>query len=211
MTSLIICRHGNTFAKGDPPRRVGKHTDIPLTQSGQNQAIAIGRYLAEKSIFPDQVICSSLQRTAQTARLALDSMNLERDITQDPRFDEIDYGPDENKTEDQVIARIGQEAITLWDRHATPPPGWKVDPEKIKQDWMDFADNLITSPDNKNPPEKTVMVVTSNGIGRFAPYITGDYQSFVRHHNIKMKTGSISIFEYDGANWQAIEWNTRPA
>ena len=34
MARVIICRHGNTFDKGDLVRRVGARTDLALSKSG---------------------------------------------------------------------------------------------------------------------------------------------------------------------------------
>ena len=38
MTSILICRHCNTFDKGDIIRRVGARTHLPLSLSGRAQA-----------------------------------------------------------------------------------------------------------------------------------------------------------------------------
>lgn len=205
MTSLIIARHGNTFTPDQTPTRAGRNTDIPLVEAGLFQAEALGRALAEKGLIPDVVYTSSLQRTKQTAHRALEVLNRPVETISDPRFDEIDYGPDENKTEQDVIARIGQEAIDQWNKNAIAPLGWKVDPEAIKNDWMAFADEILAK-----YPEQVVMVVTSNGVGRFAPYITGDFEGFRRQHLLKLRTGAYGIFEYDGHNWHVMEWNSRP-
>lgn len=205
MPTLIICRHGNTFTPEQEPRRIGRDTDMPLTQQGLIQAETLGCYLAEKSLIPDLVYSSNLKRTYDFALRALEVMEKSAEIRKKDLFDEISYGPDENKTEKEVVERIGSEAIDLWNRHAIPPQGWDANPESIKRGWMDFADDLA-----KNHPDEIVMVVTSNGVGRFAPYITGDYEDFRRTHSIKLKTGAFGIFEYDGFNWHVMEWNTRP-
>ena len=44
MARVIICRHGNTFDKGDLVRRVGARTDLALSKSGIKQA----NFLAEQ-------------------------------------------------------------------------------------------------------------------------------------------------------------------
>ncbi|MGA3882329.1 histidine phosphatase family protein, partial [Bacillus pumilus] len=43
---FVIVRHGNTFAAGEPPRRIGARTDLPLTAQGQAQAEALGAHFA---------------------------------------------------------------------------------------------------------------------------------------------------------------------
>ena len=115
MTTLIIARHGNTVGPDDIPTRVGKHTDLPLVESGQEQAKRIGSYLQENRLIPDVVYASNLQRTQETARLSIKESGVTNPIFTLDMFDEIDYGPDENKPEADVIARIGADAIAAWD------------------------------------------------------------------------------------------------
>jgi len=73
---------------------------------------------------------------------------------------EIDYGPDENKLESDVIERIGKKAIELWDSSSTPPQGWLVEPDQIISSWKLFLKSLSDTNDD-------ILVVTSNGIARF--------------------------------------------
>ncbi len=201
MTELIIARHGNTFGPGDTPTRVGARTDIPLVQSGIEQATLISQYFQENHIKPDVIYSSELKRAKQTAEHAVKN----KPIMPLACFNEIDYGPDENKTEDEVIARVGEAAIENWNKHAIVPPGWQVDPQAIIQDWMNFG--AMIQEKHKN---QTVFVVTSNGIARFAPYLTGDFDGFCEQYNIKLKTGALSSFQYSNDNWKVKYWNLRP-
>ena len=94
-TRLIIARHGNTFAPGDTPTRVGRRTDLPLVASGEAQARRIGDYLRRHQMVPDAVFTAPLKRSYDTARLAVEALGRNLPITIDARFSEIDYGPDE--------------------------------------------------------------------------------------------------------------------
>ena len=143
MITLLIARHGNTFEKGQTPTRVGKRTDLPLTQKGEEQALALGQWIKGAGYVPDACYCSTLQRTQKTATLALQGCNPDLTPVIDPLFDEIDYGPDENKPESDVIARIGKEAIENWDQHAISPEGWLVDPDQITAGWQNFVAGLL--------------------------------------------------------------------
>jgi len=183
MTTLIIARHGNTFKSGETPRRVGLRTDLPLTEKGRAQARAIGRWLKENDRVPSSVLCSELRAI----------------------FNEIDYGPDENKTDDEVVARIGAQAIKDWDTDAVVPPGWVVDPDKIAKDWCLFGDRII-----KEYKDRNVLVVTSNGIARFAPHLSGDFEGFRQAHSIKIATGALCVFESTGDSWRIVDWNIKP-
>jgi probable phosphoglycerate mutase len=56
------------------------------------------------------------------------------------------------------------------------------------------------------------LLVTSNGIIRFAPYLTGDFENFADEHEIKVATGSVCIFEKnDGETfWRCLDWGVKP-
>ena len=162
MARVIICRHGNTFDKRDVVRRVGARTNLALSKSGIKQA----KFLAEqftplKSGYNfSKAYCSPLQRTQSTCSYILSSGH----TAVVPNFlnflIEIDYGPDENKPESDVIERIGRKAIKLWDTSGTPPQGWLVKPDQIISSWKLFLKNISDTNDD-------ILVVTSNGIARF--------------------------------------------
>jgi len=71
MTTLIIARHGNTFTAGQTPTRVGARTDLPLVDSGIEQAQRLGKWMKENGYIPEITYCSELKRTKQTAEIAL--------------------------------------------------------------------------------------------------------------------------------------------
>lgn len=204
MTTLIIARHGNTFGPRDTPTRVGRHTDLPLVEKGA-QAKAIGHYLKENKMIPDVVYASHLKRTIETAEISIQESGVSNPVYQLGIFDEIDYGPDENKVEADVIARIGKQALSDWDEHGLVPDGWKVDPDAIIQNWHNFADQIAAHDD-----DETVLVVTSNGIARFAPHITGDFEGFAAGHSIKLATGALGLLKHEDGLWRVLDWNVKP-
>ena len=224
MKTLIIARHGNTFRPGETPTRVGAHTDLPLVE--EERARGIGRYLKQiKGLTPTRIVAAPLQRTMNTARLAAEELGNPAPVTPDARFVEVDYGPDENKTEPEVMARLGRvaceargekpesltpeqlealgaEAIELWNTRAIAPDGWQVDVPAIIEAWRRLADEVQEG--------ETVLCVSSNGVIRFAPYITGDYEGFCKAHDIKVATGGVCIFTCeDGAAWRCEEWGVK--
>lgn len=214
MTTLIIARHGNTFDPDQTPTRVGARTDLPLVEKGEEQAKALGRYLKENNLFPDVAYSSTLKRTKDTAKIALKACGISLPVYALDIFDEIDYGPDENQTEEAVIERIGKDAIETWDKEAIPPDGWNVEPDQIIKSWQHFGLQIISSHDtvtnNVMPLKETVLVVTSNGIARFAPHMTGDYETFKNNHNIKLSTGALGIMTFENDSWMVEDWNIRP-
>lgn len=206
ITRLLIARHGNTFSPGDVVRRVGL-TDLPLVSSGLQQAARLGGYLQQHNLIPDQIFTSRLQRTQQTAEHAQREMNTRITVQSLAIFDEIDYGPDENQAEADVIARLGRDALTAWETQAIVPDGWHVDPDKLIQNWHEFAQMLL-----QEHKGQTILVVTSNGIARFAPYLTGDFTAFAARHSIKLATGALAVFENQPSSpdWSCRQWNEIP-
>ena len=207
ITRLIIARHGNTFNKEDTPTRLGARTDIPLVESGKDQAKKIGLFLKKNNLLPDAIYTSHLIRTKETAQIAIDQTGYKFPIYPLDIFNEIDYGVDENKTEEHVVNRIGKQAIKDWDDKAIVPNGWEFNPTDTIKHWIDFASHIKTDDEGGS-----VLVVTSNGIARFSPHITGDFEGFRKNHKIKLSTGALSIFEYDSDTnkWSCIKWNFKP-
>ncbi|CDZ77189.1 2,3-bisphosphoglycerate-dependent phosphoglycerate mutase [Legionella massiliensis] len=205
-TRLLIARHGNTFGPGDVVTRVGR-TDLPLVESGLQQGHNLGIHLKQHHLIPDVIFASELKRALQTAEQAVKAMQLNISIEALAIFNEIDYGIDENQPEEKVVARLGAEALTAWESNAIIPPGWNVDPQEIIKNWKLFAEEL-----RKEYSGKTILVVTSNGIARFAPYLTGDFAAFRAKHNIKISTGALCVFESSAQteDWQCLQWNIKP-
>ena len=202
MKHLLIVRHGNTFRPGETPLRVGCRTDLPLVE--EDRGLNAGRILKERGYIPHRIIAAPLQRTVGTARLILRAMNLDLPVETTPIFSEIDYGEDEGKPESDVVARLGKEAIERWDKEAIVPAGWQADPELLAKTWRDFAAAV--------KEDETVLVVSSNGVIRFAPAILppDDYEQFVKTHSLKVTTGGVSVFCYENGFWSVAEWNLKP-
>lgn len=206
MTRLLIIRHGNTFAADEEPRRVGCRTDLPLVQSGVDQARALGDYIKREDLIPDYICASALQRAQETAQLMMHSAGHdETAIEIDACFNEIDHGPDENKTDDEIIERIGKSALDDWNEYGVVPDGWDVCPRTIQKSWVGFAETCATE-----RAGQLSCVVSSGGIIRFAPILLPDNQ-LPNGQTPKVKTASMSLFDYSDGQWQCFFWNKRPS
>lgn len=223
MKTLIIARHGNTFRKGETPTRVGSRTDLPLVEEERGRGI--GKYLSKLGLVPTRILAAPLKRTMTTAALAAEELGTPCPVQPDARFIEVDYGPDENHSEEETKARLGTDiataqgtdpatltpeeldalgaaAIDKWNAEAIVPPGWKVDVEQIIENWTTLAGEIAEG--------EVLLCVSSNGTIRFAPYITGDYAGFCTSHDIKVATGGVCIFTCeDGTNWICREWGVK--
>jgi len=207
-SKLVIVRHGNTFLPGQIPTRVGGRTDLPLVET--HRASSAGKYLKEHGIMPDRFFSAPLKRTRETARVIMDELKNNSVLNEAEMFREIDYGPDENKTEEEVLLRLGsgviedgRKIIDKWNESAIVPDGWIVNVEGIIGSWKKFADEI--------PEGSTTLLCTSNGIIRFAPHILDiDFSEFTSANDLKVATGSISMFEKKDGIWKCILWNEKP-
>ncbi len=223
MKTLVIARHGNTFRPGETPTRVGARTDLPLVE--EERARGIGLYLKKLGIIPSRILAAPLQRTRRTAELAAEALGNPCPIQIENRLVEIDYGPDENQTEQAVALRLGRvtaqaagqdpselteneleslgiSAIDLWNTQAILPDGWIADPAALIETWRSLAASIAE--------DETLLCVSSNGTIRFAPHITGDYANFCATHDIKVPTGGVCIFTAQpGKPWQCSKWGIK--
>jgi probable phosphoglycerate mutase len=117
---FVIVRHGNTFESGEPPRRIGARTDLPLTAKGRAQGAALGAHFAARGWAFARVLVSPLRRTRETAQAIADHLPGTPAAQPCDWLREIDHGPDENATEDAVLARIGAQALADWDERGCP-------------------------------------------------------------------------------------------
>lgn len=153
----FIVRHGDTFAPGDAVRRIGARTDLPLAESGRDQARALAAHFA--GLHFDRVLAAPLARTRETATLIAPATPAESADW----LREIDHGPDEGQPEAAVAARISAAALAAWEAEAVPPPGWIVDADARLAAWRDFLRHA----------HGTVLLVTSNGAARYARLALG--------------------------------------
>lgn len=202
---LIIARHGNTFGPGEVARRIGARTDLPLVESGHAQAQKLGLFLKQNRLIPDVVYTSRLKRTIETAGDAISAMGIACPTQQSEIFDEIDHGPDENQTDPDIVKRIGARAFNAWEQDNAMPRDWSPQSDVLRKRWFDFAKHCEQAHD-----EKTVLVVTSNGVARFAPLLANNASDIINEKNRKLSTGALSILEGDGGLWMISHWNVKP-
>jgi broad specificity phosphatase PhoE len=198
MSRLFVVRHGDTFAPGEQPRRVGSPTDLPLVASGIGQAQALGAWFAAQELRFAQVLSGSLTRTQQTCRLIASAIGDAPPRESREWLDEIEHGPDENQPEDVVLARIGRERLDAWDTEALPPPDWIVDAPGRIGGWRRFLDT---------PPPGDTLLVTSNGAARFAFLAE---PGLVRPKPMKLRTGALGLLDNGSGAWRLGIWDWRP-
>lgn len=198
---FVIVRHGNTFEAGEIPRRIGARTDLPLTTAGWAQGAALGAHFAGQGWRFAQVLVSPLARTRHTAEAMLRHLPGSPTPETCDWLREIDHGPDENMSEDQVLARIGAPALAAWDQRALPPPGWIVDAEARMAAWRTLFSQKAAS--NRN----STLLVTSNGAARFALLAAGLEVA----SGLKLAPGAFGVIcKGPDGRLDVAEWGTRP-
>ncbi len=203
--TLTIVRHGNTFEAGETPRRVGLRTDLPLVDSGRDQARALGRWFAANGIHFDAALTSPLRRTRETAALILAEQAHPPVLELADWLAEVDHGPDEDQPEAVVIERIGAEALSAWETNGTAPRDWVVDADTRQAAWRRLFDEASPSHD------RTLLLVTSNGAARFALLADPVLRAQARvRPSLKLRTGAFGRIIIDENGPHLAEWDRRP-
>ena len=203
---FVVVRHGNTFAAGETPRRIGGRTDLCLTEQGRDQARSLGAHFAQAGMHFDRVLVSPLKRTIETAELILAAQVGPGEPTIAEWLREVDHGPDENQPEEAVLARIGPDALAAWERRGEPPQGWRIDPDAQRAAWH----RLLTQDGSG-----TSLIVTSNGVARFALLCDRALEEqATRLPTLKLPTGGYGCIdrtlEQHRVPLQLVAWGVRP-
>lgn len=198
MKRLLIVRHGDTFRPGEPPRRIGARTDLPLTPRGEAQACEVAGWLRARDLLPEAALTGPLQRATRTARLILTALPRACPLAHAGWLDEVDYGPDEGQPEAAVVERIGSGALARWDQSAEPAPGWPIDR---------MATIAAARAGVAALPGGTTLLVTSNGAARFVLLGLGLGNT---EPSLKLRTGAIGVVEITGDVARLRCWDVRP-
>lgn len=205
MTVLMLVRHGNTFGPNDKVVWAGARTDLPLTQTGRQQAEHLGKFWEPTLFRPDRIMAGPLLRTRQHAAIIAGLINHPpQDIEISDALREIDYGTWEALSTEEIYALGGQAELAAWDAHADWPqsPDWSparaVIDEKIG--------NLLNRLANDTSTNRAILV-TSNGILRFfAGFLTNPPLP----GELKVRTGHYCQLVYKSGRWSQFGWDIPP-
>ncbi len=151
MLEIWWVRHGTTDWNAE--KRWQGHTDLPLNERGRELAMLLAPRLRNVSF--DECWSSDLQRSSETARLALPG----RELRFDQRLREIPMGYLEGKTWNEVEPEI-QRAVEDWwhDPYGSPFPGG---PESLTQ-----VTERVKAWQSERPKDGRIIVFTHGGIIR---------------------------------------------
>ena len=132
---LVLVRH--VRSDWNQSNRFTGWIDIPLTESGLNDAAAVGRRLADEGIEFDEVHTSVLRRTRQTADSLLAAAG-HRSIPRHTswRLNERHYGRLQGMYKEEIVAAWGEQNTRSWWRgyFDVPPPLGMNDPRHPRFD-----------------------------------------------------------------------------
>ncbi len=145
--TLHFVRHGET--PGNAERRFQK-PDVPLSETGRAQAIAVATTLLETTR-AGAILASDYTRTMQTA--AAISERLALPIAEEPALRERNFG----YARGQLYTDIGEATVALWrDPHFRIPEG---------ESWVDVHERVARFLDalRAAPPARELILVTHGG------------------------------------------------
>ena len=201
MNSLILVRHGNTFNSGKEATWVGRNEDLPLVESGHEQARAIASAVAECGFNSIRIYSSPLKRAKETAS------QLEGDIEILSELNEIDYGNWGGKSTEELLAMGLKDEIASWDREAIiPEEGWGSTPHELTIQISTFLDRC-----REELGESPIVAITSNGFLKLlAKQVLSDFPKLCEEGRLKVKTGHLCELRLSNGNWEVASWGVSP-
>lgn len=175
---LILLRHGET--EWSAARRHTGRTDIPLTPTGEQQALAAGKLLDDLRLRDPLVLSSPRQRATRTAELAgLTDVRIDDDLA------EWDYGAYEGLTTVEI-----QRTVPDWTVWTTPVPEGETAAEVGRR-----ADRVLDSV----LPELAARDVVLVGHGHFSRVLIARWAEFgvIEGRRFFLSTAAITVLGHD--------------
>src|SRR4030095_2718479 len=105
MPELILLRHGQS--QWNLENRFTGWIDVPLSPTGEQEAVNAGRALKAKGFVPDLAFTAALQRAQKTLALALGDLGRsEIPVTCDQALNERHYGDLQGKNKAETAAQF---------------------------------------------------------------------------------------------------------
>jgi 2,3-bisphosphoglycerate-dependent phosphoglycerate mutase len=161
MGTLVLLRHGQSTWNAE--NLFTGWVDVPLSETGEQEARRGGELLRGADLLPDVVHTSLLRRAISTANLALDACDRHWiPVHRDWRLNERHYGALQGKNKKQTLDEFGEEQFMLWRRsYDVPPP-----PIERGTEWSQDADPRYADLGAELPLTECLADV----VARFLPY-----------------------------------------
>jgi 2,3-bisphosphoglycerate-dependent phosphoglycerate mutase len=139
MYKLVLIRHGESTWNLE--NRFTGWTDVPLTQTGVEQARQAGRLLKEAGYDFDVAYTSVLKRAIWTLWHCLDEMDRTwLPVVKHWRLNERHYGALQGLDKAETAKKFGEEQVLIWRRsYDTPPPPLTPDDPRSERNDRRYA------------------------------------------------------------------------
>jgi broad specificity phosphatase PhoE len=174
-SQIFLFRHGQT--DWNKEGRFQGHTDIPLNQTGEQEAEELRAYI--EKIKPEFIVSSDLQRALNTAQIVNKSLNLKMEISSALR--ETDLGDAEGKVRTEVDRLFGIEAMSKWVSIHPGTLDFGFPKGESKQEVIDRVLAYIES------------IVINNSIAKLAVSTHGGVIKRICHYISEMPTEAVPI------------------
>lgn len=214
MLTFYLCRHGNTFEANERAVWVGVRQDMPLVETGREQARMLATHLRGSGIAPAAFYCSTLQRTQQYAEiLRADLACTGHPLIVREELDEIDYGAWSGLSAGDIRQRFGAEMLRSWQEQGLIPPSGVFN--SAEPELRDRVARVATDITAAHPDGASVVLVGSNGILRYFLKLTPGAEAFhtaVQTNSLSMQTGHYGIMTYtpETREFACVAWNRKP-
>ena len=186
---LFLVRHGQTTANVD--KIYSGHSDVPLTEEGRRQAMALQPLLSRMSF--DRVYSSDLSRAIDTQRLALPGVEGQRTAL----LREIDVGQAMGYPWGQV-----PNAPADWNSKTEPDPFVRVGGESYSQ--MDARIRSFLQMLEADPCDRAIAFVHNGVIGSVMRVLLG---SGIAKGALFSENCAVHAISFDDGKWRLRAWN----
>lgn len=156
MIHLYLIRHGDIESNG---KYIGRKTDIPMTESGEQQIREICSFLEKRNIKPDMLFTSPQLRARQSSAIIERSFGIQSLSLSG--LEETDFGDWEGYSYEEIFKKDG-ETLQKWiddPINRKPPSGESLMDLKIRVD--DAALNWENMRDSEE--ETHILIVSHRG------------------------------------------------
>jgi broad specificity phosphatase PhoE len=177
--ALIFIRHGESTSNYG--ELITGQQDVPLTDKGREQAREAGQSIARQHITINHIICSSLMRAHDTAKLIAHEIGFPEDHIQvNDLVIERSFGTLEGKPKGS--------AVTMTDEHIKECGG-ELDPQ-IRERAQQLLDSLKGT-------EGTVLIVSHTGFGRRLRAVVEGIPTSESHNFSNAELTDLGMVHYD--------------
>ena len=159
MLTLVLTRHGSTV-RSDPEQYLGQTIEAPLSESGRDAAVKLGRRL--EGVRFDRVVSSPLGRALETARLVAPDASIE----EDRRLMEMNYG----EWEGLLIEQIEERYAEIRERWEQDPGNVRIpggeNGEDVAERIRSFLGDLISWAEERGGEDSLVLAVAHSTLNR---------------------------------------------